>query len=1754
MTIGGSLINNNLSSATGTNVGGYQAGVAASSTQTTTFTGTGNITGTGANLTNFGNLIIGSLTSTPAITLGASSNIRVNTNLTLTSGTFADVGNTITAMGNVSNAAIHSSSSTAGGILLANTAKQTITTTGTGKFGNITLNNASGADVIGDSWITGQLTLTSGLLYINDYKLVMDVNSTLGGTFDVNRMIKMNGAVSDKGVEKYFSGSASNFVFPIGSAGTYRPVTFTFTSANAGSITIVPVNTAHPSDFAPTTDQLNYYWKTTVTGFSGVSAVTQLYQYGAAEVTGNESAYISARFSSSLWVQYPTGTINATNHTITINDLFTGDYTAGEIANFGLVHTLYTIASGNWNNTAIWAADAPTNPTCNCYPNGNPVFIQPGHTVTMNINSATAASVDIRGTFDLKQSINHSLGSITDTTHAGTGKMMIENSTGGMFVFPGGNYDRFMASTGTTVELYGSIDAQMPLKPGNLAKPYQNLILTGTGIKYMSAEVLKILGNLTINNGAKLSAVLFNMPLYILKNWTDFNTAPATGGFVPGTGYASFEGSTAQTLTISTSGVTENFYDLGFTNPAGVTIAGAGNVQVSDILSLTSGAITTNATNSLTLTNPSTTAVSGGSVSSYINGPLRKQISNGSFFTYPLGKSSPSPRYGQVYLSGIVTAGIWEAEYFNNSPNSNTPSLTITNMLVPVASVSNNEYWRVRGVASGSGNATLRWDANSGYHLSTASDRSKIRVVEWVPANSRWESRGNVVTDNGPDAGLVTTDAAIALADGTDLHYLTIGGGSLPLPTATITSLLTSAVCNDNIATTTVTVALTGTAPWSLTYQLGAVSTTLNNIASSPVSIVLTSGSPGVTQPITTDTPFNFHITNVNDFNGVAGISDYTTNSVITIHPMPDNTITGRTLVGINEVVAYTTPTDANTYAWTLSSNGTPLTGNTSTYTITWGTNIPGPYTIGLTKTSTALCQSTNSISVTTSATPTPVITGNQKVCTGATEIYTTPLVSGHSYSWSLSGNGVINSGASTNSISVTWGIVSINNSVSVTESITATPAIQGSASKIVDIGVQPTNTPTLSGPSSVCVGIGPAFTILNSELNVRYQLRNNADNSNSGLFVDGTGGTITLTGSPIVNNTAYNVFGYTLAPFTCSVQLTAIVSVTATPWGSWIGGTSIDWNTSSNWSCGQIPGISTNVTIGTATNYPTLSTGSVGTTNNLSIGSGASLTVTGNTLQIAGTISNSGSFTASSGTIEMKGSSAQSIPANTFAGNLVMNLLANNSAGVSLLGPLGVTGVAKATVGTLASGGNLTLKSTASQTALIDGAGAGNVTGGVTMERYLSAAYGYKYLCSPFTSASLSGTLSGNATIPTFYAYNENNSTLISNVTTYTSGWVSTAVSGLSPMTGYAANFGGVGGIQTFSMTGTVNNGSMSATLYNNNRTYTLGFNLVGNPYPSPINWDLANRTNVDNAIYFFNASGDQFSGSYSTYINGVPSGGSTNIIPSMQGFFVHVSSGAYPVTGSLGFSNAMRTTDLNPTYKAAKFDPRPIMKFSASFDQQNALLDSYVIYLDNKTTRKFDSEFDALKLMNTDIAVPNIYEIVGNSQNLSISGMPEPVDSLTRIPIGIKVLKDGWINIVATDLSKLPSDLTIYLEDKSNNVHQDLRKEPKYRFYANTGETNNRFTLVMAMVGYNYSATAPEKLFILSRTAGTLVIKANLLAGDVGELRITNMLGQNMLTKSITFNQTIEVGADWQSGIYVVTLVSGGNSYSEKTIIRRK
>jgi hypothetical protein len=484
-----------------------------------------------------------------------------------------------------------------------------------------------------------------------------------------------------------------------------------------------------------------------------------------------------------------------------------------------------------------------------------------------------------------------------------------------------------------------------------------------------------------------------------------------------------------------------------------------------------------------------------------------------------------------------------------------------------------------------------------------------------------------------------------------------------------------------------------------------------------------------------------------------------------------------------------------------------------------------------------------------------------------------------------------------------------------------------------------------------------------------------------------------------------------------------------------------------------------------------------------------------------------------------------------------------------------------KATLGNLTTNGFLKLISTASQTALIDGSGAGQVIGNVTMQRYLPSGFGYKYFSSPFQSATVNEFATEvdlAASFPTFYKYDENNSYDSSGFTVYRSGWQNyvNPANPLVPLAGYAANFGPLVPPALVEMTGTVNNGDVQVSLFNNNRKYTKGFNLVGNPYPSPIDWDNAGwtKTEIDNAIYFFNAGNtDQYSGVYSSYVNGVSSGNADNIIASMQGFFVHVSDGAFPVSATLGVSNTVRTTMLNPLFKRSYYDYRTVLRFSANFDTQNAISDAAVIYFDEYASGDFDIDFDALKLKNTDHQVPNIYSISPDLNQLSISGMQMPVDSLTIIPLGISTSIDGSVTFNAQDISELPSYIKLYLIDKQKNVYHDLRQNSEYRFIQKAGEDNNRLAIAFSLMDLYPPGTIIGDMFTISHSEDVVQINVDLPEGRNGNLLVTNMLGQILIRKDVAKKVTIELSPLEGTGIYLVTLVSGENKQSEKVLLRK-
>jgi len=896
----------------------------------------------------------------------------------------------------------------------------------------------------------------------------------------------------------------------------------------------------------------------------------------------------------------------------------------------------------------------------------------------------------------------------------------------------------------------------------------------------------------------------------------------------------------------------------------------------------------------------------------------------------------------------------------------------------------------------------------------------------------------------------------------------------------------------------------------------------------------------------------------------------------------------GICMLSITSATAAASPICANTTT-TLTANGVSGTGTI----VTWwsgplgtGTNLgtgltlvagPGTYYARATNG----CGIPVEVSVTVVANPLPIPTFTAQpganACLGYDVTYTTEA-SMTSYIWGF--QGVLNTdyritsggtGAS-NTVTLKW-LTEGNKTVSVNytngNNCTAASVTSSNATMVNPI------------PSAIISYTGSPFCFNTGKVTVVQTGTSGGTYSSvpSGLTINATTGEI----NTITSNTGTYTVTYTVvAAAGCNIlETTTTLSIFNDL--VWTGNLSTDWNIAGNWTCNAIPDLTTNVLIPDVPNKPILNTGNKGTAKDITIAINSSLTVTGNTLQISGDIKNEGgTITASEGTIEMVGTTSNSIASDVFTGNTIMNLTINktntilNTNIATLLRPLNVTGIVKVIEGNLASDGKLTLISTSLQTALIEGSGNGNVNGDVTMQRYLPSGFGYKYFSSPFSDATvdqfknvvdLRPVVDPLAVplvpiFPNFYKYDENNHTIIAGVTTYTSGWVKyiDPINPLVPMYGYAANFGKDPATKTVKITGNVNNGDQSISLSNNSRPFTTGFNLVGNPYPSPIDRDALSgwiRTNVDKAIWLFNASTtDQYGGVYSSYVNEVytdPSSNTTstpNIIPSMQGFFVHVTNLG---SGSLTMTNKVRTTNLSPTFKAAYFDPRTILRFAANFDEKNGLSDGYVLYFDPLSTMNFDSEKDAMKMMNTDLMVPNLYSITPDVHQLSIKAMPSPIDSLTKIYLGIKILKDGWVNFNASDISKLPSNMHLYLIDAVENITQDLKQRSSYRFYLKKGEYNQRFTLVFSLEGMEKPTEIVEKMFTITRSGERIYVKVNLPFNTNGDLIVTNMQGKTLLQKGVTEMETVEIDPNVGSGVYIVTMISGKRKESEKILMRK-
>jgi len=220
-------------------------------------------------------------------------------------------------------------------------------------------------------------------------------------------------------------------------------------------------------------------------------------------------------------------------------------------------------------------------------------------------------------------------------------------------------------------------------------------------------------------------------------------------------------GSSNQTIDGS---VSATFYDLEVNNTNGVTLGNTENI--SHTLTLTNGVITTTSSNILVF-GTSATAVSGGSNTAHIDGPVQKDGTDD--FVFPTGKGGKWARIGIANVESGTNS--ITAEYFNN------PYSNVTTVTSPLTKVSQNEYWRLTSdpAASQSANVTLYWEDATWSGIGTPSD---LRVAQW--AGTAWDNKSGATGGSGGATGSIATPGLVT-AHG-PFTFGTVDNVNNPLP------------------------------------------------------------------------------------------------------------------------------------------------------------------------------------------------------------------------------------------------------------------------------------------------------------------------------------------------------------------------------------------------------------------------------------------------------------------------------------------------------------------------------------------------------------------------------------------------------------------------------------------------------------------------------------------------------------------------------------------------------------------------------------------------------------------------------------------------------------------------------------------------------------------------------------------------------------------------------------------------------------
>jgi hypothetical protein len=441
------------------------------------------------------------------------------------------------------------------------------------------------------------------------------------------------------------------------------------------------------------------------------------------------------------------------------------------------------------------------------------------------------------------------------------------------------------------------------------------------------------------------------------------------------------------------------------------------------------------------------------------------------------------------------------------------------------------------------------------------------------------------------------------------------------------------------------------------------------------------------------------------------------------------------------------------------------------------------------------------------------------------------------------------------------------------------------------------------------------------------------------------------------------------------------------------------------------------------------------------------------------------------------------------------------------------------------------------------------------TVQQYLSGlsgslGRGWWYVSSPVSNAK-ADVFIPNASTNKFGYWDE---------TSFTYPQITDNTTVLNTGQGYV--FYNPGSDATVSFTGTLNAGDITI---NPTRTGTdngaRGFNLVGNPYPSYLDWNAATKTNVRNTIWYRTLTSggqmqfDTYDGTTGTSLG--MNGQVSNYIPPMQAFWVKVDTDpvlpATTSTGSIVFHNADRSHQDQSSatnrlrVKAQTTDAPGIVRLRVS-NGVNA--DEAILVADLNALDAADS-FDSPKMKNNNADIPEIFTVAG-TEEMVINHLNN-FSAGKELALGFRPGKVSDFSIAANEISNVSSDLKVVLVDNLTKATYDLTDGSAYTFSTtDAAATSSRFSVQFKSAGVvnNIGENAYDKIVVYGNAQHQIVMNLNNQMVD-GTISVFNALGQKLMDKVVTGN-FVTIDQSFVPGIYVVEFTVSNQRLIKKVVLK--